>query len=253
MPLISVGGSTPPKIGRSGSASAELEPSAMTPAIRTAWTFTRLPGYFEILGCFLAAIHHNIERDILTFGQCRQSGAFDGGNMDEHILAAVGALNEAVSFRGIEPFDNALVHRCFLSLRLKRSGPPRGELPAHPHAPRPRCDPRCGFLALYWVPAGASCVSGLGAGFATGGGATGVAVVDLRAAVRLGAARLALLVLALPRAGLAIADLPRRAVLVLLAARLRSVGDLRVTAFLVLVVFPLDFRADLAITSPRPC
>ncbi len=52
----------------------------------------KLPGEFEVLGCFLAAVRHNVERDVLTFGQCRQSGAFDGGNVDEHILAAVGAL-----------------------------------------------------------------------------------------------------------------------------------------------------------------
>ena len=75
----------------------------------------KLPCDFEVFGCFFAAVYHNIERDVLTFGQCRQSGAFDGGNVDEHILAAVGARDKAVSLRGIEPFDNALVHRRFLS------------------------------------------------------------------------------------------------------------------------------------------
>src|SRR2546429_7144676 len=42
MALISVGGSTPPKMGRSGSANAELEPSATRLATRIAWIFTRL-------------------------------------------------------------------------------------------------------------------------------------------------------------------------------------------------------------------
>jgi hypothetical protein len=74
----------------------------------------KLPGEFEVLGCFLAAVHHDVERDVLTFGQCRQSGAFDGGNVDEHILAAVAPRDKALSLRGIEPFDNALVHRRFI-------------------------------------------------------------------------------------------------------------------------------------------
>ncbi len=47
----------------------------------------KLPCDFEVFGCFFAAVYHNIERDVLTFGQCRQSGAFDGGNVDEHIQA----------------------------------------------------------------------------------------------------------------------------------------------------------------------
>src|SRR6266516_7087905 len=76
----------------------------------------KLPCDFEVCGCFFAAVYHNIERD----GQCRQSGAFDDGNVDEHILAAVGARDKAVSLRGIEPFDNALVHRLSFLLREKR-------------------------------------------------------------------------------------------------------------------------------------
>ena len=44
------------------------------------------PAEFEVFGCFLAAVHHNLERDVLAFGQCRQPGAFDGGNVYEHIL-----------------------------------------------------------------------------------------------------------------------------------------------------------------------
>src|SRR5712691_2132717 len=42
MALISVGGSTPPKMGRSGSANAELEPSVTRLATRIAWIFTRV-------------------------------------------------------------------------------------------------------------------------------------------------------------------------------------------------------------------
>jgi hypothetical protein len=35
----------------------------------------KLPCDFEVFGCSFAAVYHNIERDVLTFGQCRQSGA----------------------------------------------------------------------------------------------------------------------------------------------------------------------------------
>jgi len=78
------------------------------------------------------------------------------------------------------------------------------------------------------------------------GAVGGVAAVGLRAAVRLGAARLALFAPALPRAGfLAIADFFRRAVrvrrVVLLAAVLRFVANARLAVFLVVVV--LVYRA----------
>ena len=80
--------------------------------------------------------------------------------------------------------------------------------------------------------------------------------MGLRAAPRLGAARLALLAFARPRAGfLTNADL-RRLLLArraaLLAAVLRFVADVRLATFLVLVVFVFDFRTALDITFPRP-
>src|SRR6202521_543729 len=82
----------------------------------------KLRGELEVLGCFLAAAYHHVERDVLALGEAGQAGLLHSGDVDEHILAAVGALDEAVSLRGIEPFDNALVHRPSFPLTLKTHG-----------------------------------------------------------------------------------------------------------------------------------
>jgi hypothetical protein len=45
------------------------------------------------------AIGNNIERDLLSLVEAAHPGTFDGTDMDEHILAAVIGLNEAVAWR----------------------------------------------------------------------------------------------------------------------------------------------------------
>src|SRR6185437_1627251 len=47
---------------------------------------------------------------LLTLAQAAHPGGFDGRNVDEDVLAAVGRLNEAVAFLRIEPFDRAAGH-----------------------------------------------------------------------------------------------------------------------------------------------
>ena len=50
------------------------------------------------------------EADLLTFYDLAHAGAFDGGNVDEHVLAAVVRLDEAEALGGIEPFNCASGH-----------------------------------------------------------------------------------------------------------------------------------------------
>ena len=47
----------------------------------------------------------------LAFVQVAQSGALDGADVNEHILAAVIGLNESITFGGIEPLYGSLSHR----------------------------------------------------------------------------------------------------------------------------------------------
>src|SRR5581483_12348438 len=39
-------------------------------------------------------VHHDLERDTLAFSELTQAGAFNGADMDEHILAAAFGLDE---------------------------------------------------------------------------------------------------------------------------------------------------------------
>src|ERR1700731_4444671 len=72
----------------------------------------RCSACLEIFGRFLAVLRaaHDFERDFLTLVQRVQACAFDGADMDEHVLAAVIRLNEAVAFLRIEPLYGALAH-----------------------------------------------------------------------------------------------------------------------------------------------
>src|ERR1700730_158073 len=66
----------------------------------------------KVFGRFLAVLRaaHDFERDFLTLVQRVETRAFDGADMDEHILAAVIRLNEAVAFLRIKPLYGALAH-----------------------------------------------------------------------------------------------------------------------------------------------
>src|SRR4028119_2209870 len=57
-----------------------------------------------------AAVGLDVIGDLLTFRQTSQAGALQGGGVDEHILAAVVRLNEAVALRFIVPLHCASRH-----------------------------------------------------------------------------------------------------------------------------------------------
>src|SRR5258708_39195238 len=58
----------------------------------------------------LAALAHNVVGELLSLIEVAHSGALDCGNMDEHVLSAVGRLNEAEALLGIEKLDCTLCH-----------------------------------------------------------------------------------------------------------------------------------------------
>ena len=72
-------------------------------------------GPLQIVGGAAAiARRDDFEADALAFDQFAQIGAFNGADVNEHILAALIRLNEAVTFGSIEPFDRSDSHRIFL-------------------------------------------------------------------------------------------------------------------------------------------
>ena len=56
----------------------------------------------------LAAAINQVEFQRLTFGQTFKAGTLDRADVDEHVFAAIFALNEAEALLGIEEFDDAL-------------------------------------------------------------------------------------------------------------------------------------------------
>jgi len=66
----------------------------------------------ELLGRHLAGpvVAGDFEAELLAFLQIAHSSALDGGDVNEHILAAVVRLNEAKTLGGIEPFHCAGGH-----------------------------------------------------------------------------------------------------------------------------------------------
>src|SRR5262249_5151773 len=65
----------------------------------------------EVLGGGLAAVGDEFVLDHLSLVEGAQSGAFDRGNVDEHVLVPCRRPAEAVALSRIEPFDGALLHR----------------------------------------------------------------------------------------------------------------------------------------------
>src|SRR5262249_38204015 len=68
----------------------------------------------EIVRRLLAAIADDLIVDRLTFIERTKAGTFDGGDMDEDVLAAGLGLNESVALRRVEPFDGASRHHRLL-------------------------------------------------------------------------------------------------------------------------------------------
>src|SRR5208282_5931193 len=51
-----------------------------------------------------------LEADLLAFVERADAGVLHGGDVDEHVLAAVFGLNEAVALLGVEPLDRTHRH-----------------------------------------------------------------------------------------------------------------------------------------------
>src|SRR5579883_658011 len=61
----------------------------------------------KVAGSILAAVRDDVVFDLLALTERVQTGSFDGGDVDEHVLPAAIGLNEAVTFLRIEPFHSA--------------------------------------------------------------------------------------------------------------------------------------------------
>src|SRR5690606_13135984 len=86
-------------------------------------------GSLQILGRALAAtvIPDNVEGQLLSLGKTAQTGALDGGHMDENIRLAIAQLDEAVTFGCIKEFHGSSIHGDLLS---NRHGGAAGDMPA---------------------------------------------------------------------------------------------------------------------------
>src|SRR5215469_7568758 len=66
----------------------------------------------QVFGGRLAglAVHHDFEGHALAFPQFTKAGAFDGADMDEHVLATAFGLDEAIALLAVEPLHGAVIH-----------------------------------------------------------------------------------------------------------------------------------------------
>jgi hypothetical protein len=60
------------------------------------------------------AVHHDFEGNALTFPQLAEAGAFDGADMDEHVLTTTLGLDESISLLCVEPLHGTVVHGSLL-------------------------------------------------------------------------------------------------------------------------------------------
>src|SRR5262245_43613268 len=73
-------------------------------------------GRLEVAGGLLAALGHHVLADLLAFDHGAQTGALDGTDVDEHVLAAVGRLDESETLLGIEELYGTCGHHGLLAL-----------------------------------------------------------------------------------------------------------------------------------------
>src|SRR4051794_8432154 len=66
-------------------------------------------GNLEVLRGCLAAVLHEVVFNHLIFIKGRQSGALDGGDVDEDVLVTAVRLDEPIALGRVEPFDGALL------------------------------------------------------------------------------------------------------------------------------------------------
>jgi hypothetical protein len=73
-------------------------------------------GRLKVYGGLLAAtIGFDLVAEPLVLVERGHAGAFDGADMDKAVAAAVFRRNEAIALVGVEEFDGADWHECFLS------------------------------------------------------------------------------------------------------------------------------------------
>src|SRR5262249_11601997 len=87
----------------------------------------------EVLGRGLAPIGDELIFDHLTLVESAEASAFDGRNVDEHVLVSGRWSDEPVALSRIEPFDGAFVHRRSPSLKSNLT---RRRTAATRHTPR---------------------------------------------------------------------------------------------------------------------
>ena len=80
----------------------------------------RSAGSAQIVGRRLAraAICDDFVADLLTFTQRSKSGALNGADVHEDILAAIVRLDEAKAFLAVEPLYGSLRHENFFQVRV---------------------------------------------------------------------------------------------------------------------------------------
>src|SRR3954452_20632666 len=77
--------------------------------------------HLEIFRRFLAAICDDFVLNVLAFVESAQSGALDGRDVNEHILATALRLDEAIALGRVEPLHSACSHYQSPSLKKNKS------------------------------------------------------------------------------------------------------------------------------------
>src|ERR1700744_5798241 len=70
-------------------------------------------GGLEVRGLGATGVRHDVERDLLAFGQGAHAGGFHRGGVHEYVLAAAFRSDKAEAFRGIEELHGSDSHKNF--------------------------------------------------------------------------------------------------------------------------------------------
>jgi hypothetical protein len=73
-------------------------------------SFWQQSDVLQVCGGELAPLAHDVVAELLPFVEVAHSSTLDCGNMDEYVFSAVGGLNEAEAFLGVEKLDSTLSH-----------------------------------------------------------------------------------------------------------------------------------------------
>src|SRR5690349_21162759 len=72
-------------------------------------------------GFATAAVGDDIEADLLPLIEGAQAGAFDRADMNKHVIAAAGELDEAKTLLAVKPLHDSCIHLDVLSLTIRTS------------------------------------------------------------------------------------------------------------------------------------